>query len=628
MIDSARQAIGRPSNELLFDGSILSRLETSNISEMARRESRNREVHLPPLSTFRWWARRTGAVNSGVLAAAETALIVKRPMAVADPFAGGGTIPLVSILRGHRVRAQDINPWAASGIHQMMSSIDSEALLSAIGKIEHRLESVIGEAYKTVGFGDEPASMLHLFRVAVGCCSKCGAREKIFPYSLLTQIYRRETGRQEAFLACKAGHVFFSNGDGVDWCGVCSDEVDRSEIFIPGRIVTCGNCGHSESVSSRLLNEGSGWEPVLVEKAGRNGRYFEIPNEVDFAAANREWPATMATNPIPSGSETAVLLRHGYVDWRDLYPSRQAFVTEQLLSAIGAEYGESDLAHALKLAAIGTTEFAGFLCRWDRYYLKLNDATAGHRFNFSTFVPEFNVFGHDNKGRGTFRRRVAALAKSKRWLAENLARPVSISGKPKDWGNSADLVVTAGDSAHLEGLTAGSIDLVLTDPPYHDDVHYAELSLLFRDWTGLSMDPIEGEAATNKASGLNKSSEEYSHSLYRVFRECRRVLHPDGRLIFSYANREVGAWRSLFEALARAGFHPVGCALVHSENETDFKKRGVKSEIEDLLLELSPTPKNEMPQFYKETLPNSFMAGVIEEFLNLQGAKIERYAKL
>jgi SAM-dependent methyltransferase len=608
----------RTLNEPVFEGSILSRLDTRTISEMARKESRNREVHLPPLSTFRWWARRTGAVNSGVLEAAEKALITKKQLSVADPFAGGGTIPLVSILRGHRVRAQDINTWAASGIHQMMSSIDSQSLLAAIDTLESRLEPTLHEAYNTVGAEQESATMMHLFRVAVGSCTSCGERERIFPYSLLTQIYRRESERREAFLACRAGHVFFSDGQRGDWCDVCKVKVDRAEIFIPGRIVRCGTCGHTESVSERLLDKQAGWEPVLVEKVGKDGRFFEVPNSLDIDAANRTWPVVMPSNPIPRGSETAVLLRHGYTNWRDLYPSRQAHVTEQLLFAIEGEYGKSDLAAALKLAAIGTAEFAGFLCRWDRYYLKLNDATAGHRFNFSTFVPEFNVFGYEKKGRGTFRRRVVALAKSKRWMEEKGIRPIQVSQDSRDWSEGADLVVTAGDSAHLDGVRESSIDLVLTDPPYHDDVHYSELSLLFRDWTGLSMESIEGEAATNKASGLNRSSEEYSNSLYRVLLECRRVLNPDGRLIFSYANREISAWESLFGALGRAGFHPIGCALVHSENETDFKKRGVKSEIEDLLLELSPTPKNTTPEFHGHTSPNLFMAQVIAQFLELQ----------
>jgi hypothetical protein len=57
---------------------------------------------------------------------------------------------------------------------------------------------------------------------------------------------------------------------------------------------------------------------------------------------------------------------------------------------------------------------------------------------------------------------------------------------------------------------------------------------------------------------------------------------------------------------------------VHSENETDFKKRGVKSEIEDLLLELSPNPRNESPEFHRETEPNSFMAQVIQQFLRIE----------
>ena len=37
----------------------LRRLDAVAVSTQARIESRNREVHLPPISTYRWWARRT-----------------------------------------------------------------------------------------------------------------------------------------------------------------------------------------------------------------------------------------------------------------------------------------------------------------------------------------------------------------------------------------------------------------------------------------------------------------------------------------------------------------------------------------------------------------------------------------
>ena len=102
------------------------------------------------------------------------------------------------------------------------------------------------------------------------------------------------------------------------------------------------------------------------------------------------------------------------------------------------------------------------------------------------------------------------------------------------------------------------------------------------------MKELEGEAATNLAVGLNADSDSYADSLFLVFRACHRALRSEGRLVFSYANHEPQAWVALFAALQRAGFFAVACVSVHSENETDFKKRGIRSCTQDLILELSP----------------------------------------
>jgi adenine-specific DNA methylase len=246
---------------------------------------------------------------------------------------------------------------------------------------------------------------------------------------------------------------------------------------------------------------------------------------------------------------------------------------------------------ALRIAIVGSTEFAGHLCRWDRFYLKCNDATAGHRFNFSTFVPELNVWGAGRVGRGTVSRRIRAMAKASEWLHESLGHHPSISTAPTDEDDerAVDARIICGDSG-LISAPSESFDLILTDPPYHDDVHYGELSLPFRTWAGLSLAKLDGEAATNQAVGVNPDIQSYASALQRVFGGCRPLLRRAGRLVFSYANHEPEAWIALFAALQDAGFSAVACVSVHSENETDFKKRDVTACNEDLLMELSPMP--------------------------------------
>ena len=42
---------------------------------------------------------------------------------------------------------------------------------------------------------------------------------------------------------------------------------------------------------------------------------------------------------------------------------------------------------------------------------------------------------------------------------------------------------------------------MLTDPPYHDDVHYGELSLPLQAWAGLAAVDATGDAVVNRATG-------------------------------------------------------------------------------------------------------------------------------
>lgn len=578
-------------------GSILALLDPGTISEDARRESRNREVHLPPLSTFRWWARRTGAVNSAVLDAATQALGRSR-LDVLDPFAGGGTIPLVALRAGHRVRAQDLNPWAAAGMEQMFELPEPEKLEKAYGVLGELAADTLQRAYATTMADGEPATIAHTYRVAVGHCSECGTAQRQFPYSLLTLLHRKERKRPEAILACPAGHVFEGRIDERRPCPECALVTDPGAFYTPRRFVTCGACGHSERLSERAAAAGWDWEVVLVERACGKRREFALPTKAEIRQASKGWDPQRKLGKIPVGAETNVLLRHGFHSWEDLFPVRQRAVTETLLDLSAEASDEEAVAGALRMAIVGTAEFAGHLSRWDRFYLKCNDATAGHRFNFTTFVPELNVWGAGSIGRGTVARRVRSMTRAAQWMQENISEP--------------EVHVECGDSANIEAES--EFDLVLTDPPYHDDVHYGELSLLFRSWAGLTMKPLEGEAATNVPAGLNADDESYVTSLSRVLAACHRALRSEGRLVFSYANHEPRAWVALFAALQGVGFSAVACVSVHSENESDFKKRDVQSCTEDLLMELSPTPHDDEPCILGTPPDDSFMSAVMSLF--------------
>jgi len=573
--------------------SVLRDLDRESISKRSKAETRNREVHLPPIGTFRWWARRTEAVNGALIDAFSTVSQAER-ITVCDPFAGGGTIALAGVMRGQQVYAQDINPWAAEGLSAMLSLPKPGELRDAAIALHSSVRGLLERAYGTSLSDGRAGQVAHTYRVATGHCSKCQEPRRLFPYATLTLLKRKERGQTEAYLACPEGHIQMGHVDVCEPCLTCGRTINPSALYTPGRNSTCHACGHTERLSDIAAGSGLGWEVVLVQRVCGGEREFGLPTEAELEQAEGLWKDADLPDLglIPPGRETSVLRRHGYQHWNDLYPRRQQAVLQSLLGRLDTVEASEPAKRALRAAVVGSVEFAGHLCRWDRWYLKCNDATAAHRFNFTTFAPEPNVWGAGSVGRGTVTRRLKGLERATRWLHAVTGHDLAVAG-PLTPGAEAgpfteDVRIVEGSSESML-LADGSVHLVLTDPPYHDDVQYDELSLLFRVWSGLSAAPLADEATSNAVTGHNADYSEYGALLRRIFLECRRVLRGDGRLMFSYANRDPRAWLAVFEALEESGFHAVGYTTLHSENERDYSKRGVKACTQDMILELSPT---------------------------------------
>ncbi len=485
----------------------------------------------------------------------------------------------------------------------MLALPDPEALREGVAALTQRVITSAQAAYGTVMADGTPALVSHTFRVAVAPCTVCGRLQRIFPHALVTLTRRVERNLPEAFLACPNGHLFKGRRDAIAPCITCGEMTDPGYAYTPRRIVTC-RCGHKDRLEHRARATGLEWEVVLVERAGGGRRELALPTPGEMTAAEAgHVDPRQKLGTIPEGQETAVLRRHGFRRWEDIYPRRQRAMIEKLLDLAPGCSPDAGVVAALRLAIIGSTEMAGHLSRWDRYYLKSYESMAGHRFNFTTLPVEPNVWGTATSGRGTTLRRLVQLVKAAEWLGERTGGGLQVSGpipasaptvaallgqdadgQPLD---RPDVLVVAG-SSQRQLLPSGSVDLVLTDPPYHDDVHYGELSLPLQAWAGQTPADSLGDAVVNRATGQLVAAGSYTALLASIFRESARLLRDDGHLIFSYANRDPVAWVQLLEALQCAGLRAAGCAIVHSENETDHTKRNVRACTLDLLLDLVP----------------------------------------
>ncbi|MBU8828736.1 hypothetical protein [Mycolicibacterium goodii] len=581
--------------------SVLRHLDVAAVNAAARAEARSRQTALPPITTYRWWARRTEAVTGALIDAAN----IDQPgrLVVADPFTGGGVIALAALLRGHRVYAQDINLWAAQNLTTMLSLPQAVRLEPAADRLRSLVADILDKAYTTSFEDGTTATVAHTLRVAVITCPQCSEDVRLFPSGIVSLTERVDRGGTSGWLACPSGHLQYGQADRRTRCRTCNRLIDPVARYTTGRRYHC-RCGHT----GRIWETGSiGWEPVLVERTVAGRREIGPPSEPELlAAADTSWPNQPRLPAISSGAETNVLRRYGMTRWDHVMPSRQHAVLNALLGAIdSAADGDKTIASALYAAVLGSVEMAGYLSRWDPRYLKPYEAVANHRYNVTTLSAEPNVWGAPQSGRGTVGRRLDHLAKAGNWYAERLGgTPRTVGPLPAAQRRSVgtrtdDVRVVVGSSTRLLAPD-NSIDLVCTDPPYHDDVKYGELSEIFRAWAGLDHSRLDGEAVVS-TDVVNTA--DYEATLKGAFSEMRRALKPGGHLVLSYANRQPGAWAALFGALQGAGFTAVGYQVVQAENDADHAKTNRRACNLDLILDLVVSDGRPLKRFTPPLAP-------------------------
>jgi putative DNA methylase len=219
---------------------------------------------------------------------------------------------------------------------------------------------------------------------------------------------------------------------------------------------------------------------------------------------------------------------------------------------------------------------------------------ANHRYSACGVAVESNVLAPI--GRGILRFRLKGASKAARWTREKLdyspkvvTRGSSIRGRrPLKW----NALITTG-SSEKQALPDRSVHLVLTDPPYHDDVQYGELAQLFHQWLNIykPLDSIDlsREAVSNIARG--SGTDTFEAIIASCLSESHRTLRSKGRLILTFHNKRIPAWQALAGALHTAGFLITAIATVRSENGDDHCKRNVEAMLEDVVLECCKSSK-------------------------------------
>ncbi len=123
----------------------------------------------------------------------------------------------------------------------------------------------------------------------------------------------------------------------------------------------------------------------------------------------------------------------------------------------------------------------------------------------------------------------------------------AFQNKISDLGNA---IMMTGTSACL-ALTTNSIDYIFTDPPFGENIYYADLNFLVESWHRVITNAAP-EAIVDKFK--KKGLPEYQRLMQRCFEEYCRVLKPGRWLTVVFHNSRNAVWNAIQEAMQAAGF--------------------------------------------------------------------------
>jgi len=603
--------------------------------------------------------------NQDVLAKAQAEIHKStggNPPALLDPFCGGGSIPLEAQRLGLEAHGSDLNPVAVL-ISKALVEIPptfanrppvnpaaNDGLMNRDWQGAHGLANDIryygkwmrdeakrriGHLYPTVTlskeYGGGEATVIAWLWVRTVICPNpaCGTSMPLTSKWWLSKKKGKETWVEpevDRTVVPPAIHFIVKNGKGQPQDGT----VNRQGS-------TCIACGtpvpfdyiRSEGKAGRM-----GAQLMAIVAEGKHGRAYLPPIEEQSAIATEAKPANVPETDLPQQALSFRVQLYGMIKHRDLFSQRQLVALTTF----------SDLVQEAREKVLNDAKAAG----WPLDGVSLNDDGTGA----SAYADAVGTYLGMNVSK--LANRSATLCF---WdpMGENVQQVFARQAIPMVWdfvegnpfSNSTGNFI--GQIDYLTGvldvnpyITKGIVKqadaasnsnwttkfVVSTDPPYYDNIGYADLSDFFYIWLRRSLNSIypdlfrtilvpktqELVATPYRFEGdKSKAQEFFEKGLGKAFDLMYAAQHPNYPMTIYYAfkqaeseligenNNEVShdgnnikvtastGWETMLAGLIRAGFTITGTWPMRTELVTNLKKN-ISSLASSIVIVCRPRP--------------------------------------
>lgn len=541
-------------------------------------------------------------------------------VAVIDPMAGGGSIPLEAARLGLRTLANEYNPVACSVLEATVGYPFrfGEALAHKARKWakvwEERSAARLAPFYPKQRFALVHA---YIFARTVPCPDtghhtplvpdwhllkpKSGRRlvaEPVVDHAKGTWTVRiREIGTGAGQLR-EAPRPTYSDGKGIS-------------LFTHRQIP-------ADYIKAKAQQGEMRSALYAVALKTPQGLRFQPPEPADLEAlevAERElarlrpqWERAnvIPTEAIPSGDKTGEPRVRGMVKWADLFSPRQLLAMGVLVEELrnlrpeirraeGPEMGAA-VEHLLALAIDKFLNYNSVLGSWHAPHQVMRSVFDRHDFSFK---PAFAEMAPCGAGTGL------------EWAIDNVLEAYEDLAQLPRHPAAQPVEISLGSATSLPQVPDGSVTAVVVDPPYADNVQYSELADFFYvwlkrtqghrrpDWFSTNLSERDQEAVVNlsrhrangspagRRDGSTKEAKARANAFYQqlmtdAFREMRRILRNDGVLTVMFTHKKQEAWEALFKSLIDAGFTITATWPVKTESEHSLhqaKKNAAQSTV-------------------------------------------------